>query len=230
MIGLSISHGRGHGRPTADFHLREIETFLSELRVGRGGRALIVAPKSTSGPLVLGAGADFPAEWRTVVTTVTERVATDPSSYQHPEGRSDGLFRDTIGGVIVDGRALAVGGGLLWELVVMLPLADVEAPLWAATTAVLVTAFIFLAIGIVVATVIAHAISRPVCLMSQDLAEIGDLRFPRTTPIRSSIREIDAMAHSLVRIESGPEILLDLRADRRCPERPDERPGGRARR
>ena len=34
------------GVATADFHLRGIETFLSELRVGNGGRALIVAPKS----------------------------------------------------------------------------------------------------------------------------------------------------------------------------------------
>jgi adenylate cyclase len=39
--------------------------------------------------------------------------------------------------------------------------------------------------------------------MSQDLAEIGDLRFPRTEPIRSSIREIDAMAHSLVRMKAA---------------------------
>ena len=204
VIGLRHPDtGEAMGVATADFHLREIETFLSELRVGRGGRALIVAPKSTSGPLVLGAGADFPAELRTVVTTITERVATDPSSSQHPEGSSDGQFRDTIGGVIVDGRALAVGGGLLWELVVMLPLADVEAPMWAATTAVLVTAFIFLAIGIVAATMIAHAISKPVCLMSQDLAEIGRLRFPRKKPIRSSIREIDAMGHSLIRMKAA---------------------------
>ena len=149
VIGLRHPEtGRAMGVATADFHLREIETFLGELRVGRGGRALIVAPKSTSGPVVLGAGADLPAELRAVITAMTERVATDPSSSQHPEGRSDGLFRDTIGGIIVDGRALAVSGGLLWELMVMLPLADVEAPMWAATTAVLVTAFIFLVIGI----------------------------------------------------------------------------------
>jgi adenylate cyclase len=187
---------------TADFHLREIETFLSELRVGSGGRALIVAPKSTSGPLVLGAGADLPEEMRAAVTAITARVATDRSSSQHPTGRSDGLFRDTIGGVIVDGRALAVSGGLFWELVVMLPLADVEAPMWAATTAVIVTALIFLAIGVIAATAVAHAISRPICLINQDLTEIGELRFARTVPI-SSIREIDAMARSLVRMKAA---------------------------
>jgi adenylate cyclase len=138
-----------------------------------------------------------------VVTTITERVATDPFAADQSVDRSGGLFRSTMGGVIVDGRVLAVSGGLHWELVVMLPLADVEAPMWAATTAVLVTACVFLAIGILAATVIAHAISRPICLMSRDLAEIGDLHFSRTKPIRSSIREIDAMAHSLVRMKAA---------------------------
>ena len=204
VIGLRHPDtGRAMGVATADFHLREIETFLSELRVGSKGRALIVAPKAASGPLVLGAGADFPAELRAVVTAITERVATDPSSSEHPEGRSDGVFRDTVGEVVVDGRALGVSGGLRWELVVLLPLADVEAPMWAATTAVLVTALIFLAIGIIAAIVIAHAISKPVCLINQDLAEIGDLRFARTAPIRSSIREIDAMARQLVRMKAA---------------------------
>jgi adenylate cyclase len=208
--GISAVVGLRHpetGRPmavaTADFHLHGIETFLSGLRVGNGGRALIVAPKSTSGPLVLGAGADLPEEMRAVVTAITARVATDRSSSQHPKGRSDGLFRDTIGGVIVDGRALGVSSGLFWELVVMLPLADVEAPMWAATTAVIVTALIFLAIGVIAATAIAYAISKPICLINQDLTEIGELRFARTSPIRSSIREIDAMARSLVRMKAA---------------------------
>jgi adenylate cyclase len=179
---------------------------LSELRVGRDGRALIVAPLSTSEPLIFGAEG-LPAELRAVIPTVLERVAaqspsSSPSS-RSPEDRPDGLFRDTIGDVIVDGRALAVSGGLVWELMVMLPLAEVEAPMWAATAAVLVTAFIFLVIGIAAAAGIAHAISRPICLMNQDLIEIGDLRFPRIEPIRSSISEIDAMARSLVRMKAA---------------------------
>jgi adenylate cyclase len=75
--------------------------------------------------------------------------------------------------------------------------------MWAATTAVLMTTVLFLAIGIVAAAGIAHAISRPICLMNRDLMEIGDLRFSRAEPTRSFIREIDAMARSLVRMKAA---------------------------
>jgi len=119
VIGLRHPEtGRAMGVATADFHLREIESFLSELRVGGGGRALIIAPKSTSGPVVLGAGADLPAELRAVITAMTERVATDPSSSQHPEGRSDGVFRDTTAGSSLTVASLpsaAVCSGNSWS-------------------------------------------------------------------------------------------------------------------
>ena len=82
------------------------------------GRALIIAPKSTSGPVVLGAGADLPAELRAVITAMTERVATDPSSSQHPEGRSDGLFRTPSAGSSLTAAPLpsaAVCSGNSWS-------------------------------------------------------------------------------------------------------------------
>ncbi|UEM24629.1 hypothetical protein JL100_030965 (plasmid) [Skermanella mucosa] len=185
--------GGAAGVATADFHLSGIESFLADLRVGTGGRAAIVAPGSAGEPLVLGAGPDFPEELRAALS----------AAGGHSAGHSGGQFRATAGGVVVDSRVLAVGGGLRWRLLVMLPLADIEEPMWSATAAVLVTAGIFLAAGIVAATVIAHAISRPIRLMSRDLAAIGDLRFPRTGPVHSSIREIDAMARSLVRMKAA---------------------------
>jgi adenylate cyclase len=204
VIGLRHAKaGEAMGVATADFHLREIETFLGDLRVGGGGRALVLAPDSTGGPRILGAGADFPADLRAVAQSITERMTTKHSILKHPEGGADGVFRKTVGGVIVDGRTLAVSGGLNLELVVMLPLADVEAPMWAATTAVLVTACIFLGIGIVAAIMIANVIARPICRMSQDLTEIGGLRFSYSGTIRSSFDEIDAMARSLVQMKAA---------------------------
>lgn len=185
--------GRAAGVATADFHLSGIENFLADLRVGTSGRAAIVAPGSGGGPLVLGAGPDFPEELRAALSAAAG----------FPAGRPGGQYRATAGGLVLDSRVLTIGGGLSWQLLVMLPLADVEGPMWSATAAVLVTACIFLAAGIVAATVIAHAISRPIRLMSRDLAAIGDLHFPGTRPVRSSIREIDAMARSLVRMKAA---------------------------
>jgi hypothetical protein len=168
-----------------------------------GERTLIVARRSSSGPLALGVGTDFPEELRAVVSAVTAHAATAPSASQPTEGRSDSLYRNTINGVIVDSRTLAISGGLHWDLIVMLPLAGVEAPVWAATAAVLATVCIFLLIGVSAATMIAYAISRPIFMMSRELAKIGDLQFPRSGPIRSSIREIDMMARSLVRMKAA---------------------------
>ncbi|UEM07338.1 hypothetical protein JL101_033190 (plasmid) [Skermanella rosea] len=199
--------GRAAGVATADFHLSGIESFLADLRVGTGGRAVILAPGSAAGSpeesLVLGAGSGFPEELRAALTAVAGQGAGEADPPRQSADRSGGRFRATAGGVIVDGRTLAVGGGLHWQLLVMLPLADVEAPMWSVTAAVLVTACLFLAVGIVAATVIACAISRPIRLMSRDLAAIGDLHFARTRPVRSSIREIDAMACSLVRMKAA---------------------------
>ncbi|MGF7213142.1 adenylate cyclase [Skermanella aerolata] len=194
VVGLRTPEtGRAIGVATADFHLREIESFLDGLSVGHGGRALILAPGSGGEPLFLGASSAFPDDLRGALTTASRR----------PAAHSDESFRQTVGGVIVDCRPLSLSAGLRWQLIVMLPLADVEAPMRAATTAVLVTAGIFLAIGIVAAIAVAHAISRPIRQMNGDLAKIGDLQFSCAGPAGSCIREIDAMARSLNRMKAA---------------------------
>jgi adenylate cyclase len=194
VVGLRHSEtGQAIGVATADFHLREIEGFLDGLRVGHGGRALILVPGFGGEPLILGAGTVFPDALHPALAAAARRTAA----------HSDDPFRETVGGVIVDRRSLSLGAGLRWQLIVMLPLADVAAPIWAATTAVLVTAGIFLGIGIVAAIAIAHAISRPILLMNRDLAKIGDLQFSSARPASSCIREIDAMARSLNRMKAA---------------------------
>jgi adenylate cyclase len=194
VVGLrNLETGRAIGVATADFYLREVEGFLDGLRVGNGGRALILAPEPGGEPLILGAGTVFSDDLQGALATASRRLTA----------HSEAPFRETVGGVIVDGRVLSLSAGLRWQLVVMLPLADVESPMWTATMAVLVTACIFLAIGIVAAVAISHAVSRPICLMSRDLAEIGNLHFSSARPIRSRIREIDAMARSLVRMKAA---------------------------
>ncbi|MCW2242093.1 PDC sensor domain-containing protein [Azospirillum canadense] len=191
VIGLNDA-GTHHpaGVATADFHLREIELFLSELRVEREGRVVVMAPLSTGGYLVFGVLSALPANMQSVLPVVTERALSPTAQPEHRDGKPDVLFRDTIGGVIVDGRALAIPGGLVWRLVVLLPSADVEAPIAAATTAVFIVVCIFLLVGIAAAAWMAHAISRPIRLMSQDLVDIGELRFSRPAPPRSFIGEM----------------------------------------
>ena len=191
----------GHigGVATADFHLRVIDEFLSNLRVGRNGRAAVIVPQLAGDPVILG-GSSLPSAMRADVVAATQLSKADRSSASldvQAVGRQAGS--DPVARSL---HMLEPASGRPWFLTVMVPADEVNGPIQRATRDTLVVSAAFLAIGIAIAIWIANAITRPIRNMSEDLRQVGELRLSGTAPTRSFLQEMDTMSRSLAAMKA----------------------------
>jgi adenylate cyclase len=188
------------GVATADFHLRVIEDFLTNLRVGKNGRAAIIVPQLTGNRIVLG-GNSLPPAMASALAGAANTVSGGQgiSTLQSLDvGEATGSEP-----VFINIRALELGSGRPWFLTVMVPTDEVNGPIARATRDTLLVIAAFLAVGVIIAIWIANAITRPIRSMSRDLRRVGELRFSSLPPARSFIHEMDTMARTLSAMKAG---------------------------
>ena len=188
------------GVATADFHLRVIDEFLSNLRVGRNGRAAVMVPQLTGDPVILGSNS-LPQTMKADVIAVANQLSAAGSDSASLDGQA---FRQQAGSdaVAMSLHMLASASGRPWFLTVMVPADEVNGPIQRATRDTLAVSTAFLAIGIALAIWIANAITRPIRNMSEDLRQVGELRLSGTTPTRSFLQEMDTMSKSLAAMKA----------------------------
>jgi adenylate cyclase len=196
---------QGGGVATADFHLRAIEEFLSNLRVGKSGRAAIIVPQITGDRVLLGGGSLPPA-----MTTALKDAADKISENGSASSVVPLKFSPSVGPdpVITNVRAFEVGGERPWFLTVIMPVDEVNGPIQRATRDTLVVSAIFLAVGVAIAIWISGAITHPIRSMSEDLRRVGELRLSNAPPAPSFIHEMDTMGRTLAAMKAGLRSFL----------------------
>jgi adenylate cyclase len=201
VLKLRLPEGsRSTGVATADFHLRVIEDFLTNLRVGKNGRAAIIVPQLTGNRIVLG-GNSLPPAMASALAGAANTVSGGQgiSSLQGLDiGEATGAEP-----VFIKIRALELGSQRPWFLTVMVPTDEVNGPIERATRDTLLVIAAFLAVGVGIAVWIANAITRPIRSMSRDLRRVGELRFSSLPPARSFIHEMDTMAKTLAAMKAA---------------------------
>ena len=194
------SAGQKGGIATADFHLRVIDDFLSNLRVGRNGRAVVIVPQLAGNPVILGTSL-LPSTMRAEVVAVANQLAAPDSSSAPQYVQAAGQQADSDP-VATSLHMLEPTSGRPWFLNVMVPADEVDGPIQRATRDTLLVSAAFLTLGIAIASWIANAITRPIRNMSDDLRQVGELRLSGAAPTRSFLQEMDTMSKSLAAMKA----------------------------
>jgi adenylate cyclase len=163
----------------ADFFLDDLTRFLGRLRVAQSGRVVLL----TRGGIVL--GSDDP-ELETVLARHGGETHVFLRGVEHRVARTP-----------------LTGGGLDWEVAILVPEHELTGIVWENARTTAITGLLALLVAVLAATWFANRIARPIRQMASDVERISRLEITEQPSPQSSIQEIAVMGQAVDAMKAG---------------------------
>jgi adenylate cyclase len=211
--------GRLLGVFTVDFNLNFLSKLVAELRFGKQGRVFILTQsgsvvahptanvvetlgQGTAGKLVTASDVGDPA-LPAFVAAMKERQTRRAAAGRGDEQSAQFSFEGAGQTYLAAYRVVDIDEGLTWILGAFAPEADFMDALWRDRLAALVVAAAGLALGLLVAIVLARRISIPLTRLATEMDQVGRFHLDARPAHKTIFREVALMDESLLKMKGG---------------------------